>query len=110
MCDELEHPTSGAPLPTIEEPTALREQLGPETAWVESAARWLEFHMERFAAMWWQNTLVDEDPLAPDAGAEQPTLDELHRAVALLRDDIAELSRLLDRVHDEPRPPVRSSA
>ena len=75
----------------------LRGAVDEEVARVESAAQWLEFHMERFRALWWRDTLLDEDPLIDGLLDRQPSLEDLRRAVALLQEDVTELDGLLSR-------------
>ncbi len=86
----------------------LHEHAGAESPWIESAARWLEFHMARFSAMWWEDRYVSPDPLEWQSGDQRPTLDDLLDAAAQLHEDTVELVRRLGRAsceasHREPR-------
>jgi len=75
----------------------LHDHVGGESPWIESAARWLQFHMARFSAMWWEDRYVSPDPLDRQSNGQRPTLDDLQDAVAQLHDDTVELVRRLRR-------------
>ncbi len=83
----------------------LHEHAGAESPWIESAARWLQFHMARFSAMWWEDRYVSPDPLDRQTNGQQPTLDDLQDAVAQLHEDTVELVRHLGRAGRETKSP-----
>ncbi len=88
----------------------LHEHAGAESPWIESAARWLQFHMARFSEMWWEDRYVSPDPLEWQSGDQRPTLDDLQEAVAQLHEDTVELVRCLGRAgrhtsHGQPCQP-----